>query len=532
MRSKPLSVRLGVVDRLIGVFAPQSAAKRYAARIAVANLQRAYDGAAKDRGTGGWQTSNKAADAEIGPAAALLRDRMRDLVRNNPTAARAVSVLVNNMVGTGIRPRAKTGKKALDKRIDALWAEWSAQCDADGHTDFHGLTALAVRGMIEGGETFTIRRPRRRSDKLAVPLQFQIMEADHLDTSKNEELVGGSGRIRQGIEYDKIGRRVAYHLFPDHPGDSNPISGRSLTSVRVDAARVLHLFERQRTQSRGVPWGTPALRALRDVDDWQAAELVRKKTEACLVGIVFGADEENQSIAPKVEDGQGNEIEQFEPGLIAYARGGKDIKFNQPGSTAGVYEWHSVMLHIIAAGWRVPYELLTGDLKQVNFSSSRVGLQEFRRMVESFQWQAIIPMFCQPIWDAFIEAAFTDGKIDVAKAGVEWAPPRFESVNPLQDASTDLLEARAGFISPQQAIAKRGYDPKEVLKEWTEWAKLTDGAKLVFDSDPRLVSKGGQAQATDPLNLDPDTGEPKPNDGEGDGDDKTKPDAEQEDSKP
>jgi lambda family phage portal protein len=513
MQTKPLSVPLGLVDRLIGVFSPSSAAKRYAARITVANLQRAYEGAAKDRGTDGWRTSNKAADAEIGPAAPILRDRMRDLVRNNPTAARAVSVLVNNMVGTGIRPRSKSGNKALDKKVDALWEQWAAQCDADGHTDFHGLTALAVRGMIEGGETFTIRRPRRRSDKIVVPLQFQVMEADHLDQSKNQELTG-TGRIRYGIEYDKIGRRTGYYLFPDHPGDQNPISGRSLESVRIEAARVLHLFERQRTQSRGVPWGTPALRALRDVDDWQAAELVRKKTEACMVGIVFGADEENQSIAPKVEDGQGNEIEQFEPGLIAYARGGKDIKFNQPGSTAGVYEWHSVMLHIIAAGWRVPYELLTGDLKQVNFSSSRVGLQEFRRMIEAFQWQAIIPMFCQPIWDAFVEAAFTDGKLPVASIAVEWAPPRFESVNPLQDATTDLLEVRAGFVSPQQAIAKRGYDPKAVLKEWKEWAKLVDADEMIFDADPRRVSKGGQAQATDA--FDPDTGEPKEEPGEGD----------------
>jgi hypothetical protein len=35
---------------------------------------------------------------------ALLRDRMRDLVRNNPHAAKAVAVLVNNIIGAGIMP--------------------------------------------------------------------------------------------------------------------------------------------------------------------------------------------------------------------------------------------------------------------------------------------------------------------------------------------------------------------------------------------------------------------------------------------
>ncbi len=223
--------------------------------------------------------------------------------------------------------------------------------------------------------------------------------------------------------------------------------------MRIPADRVAHLFERQRVQSRGVPWGTPAMAALRDVDDWQRAELVRKKTEACLVGIVFGDDETQQSIAPVVQDADGNRIEQFEPGLIAYARGGKDIKFNQPASTAGVYEWHRVQLHIIAAGWRVPYELMTGDLSQVNFSSSRVGLNEFRRMVEAMQWQMIIPMFCQPIWQWFCDAAFAAGLIPTADVPVEWAPPKFDSVNPLQDATTDLLETRAGFSTIAQQIS-------------------------------------------------------------------------------
>ena len=52
--------------------------------------------------------------------------------------------------------------------------------------------------------------------------------------------------------------------------------------------------------------------ALRDVDDWPRAELVREKTEACLVGVVFGDDETKQSIAPVVQDADGNQIEQFE----------------------------------------------------------------------------------------------------------------------------------------------------------------------------------------------------------------------------
>lgn len=78
--------------------------------------------------------------------------------------------------------------------------------------------------------------------------------------------------------------------------------------------------------------------------------------------------------------------------------------------------------------------------------------------------------------------------------GVEWAPPRFESVNPKQDADADLAEVRAGFATRSQKIAARGYDPEEVLDEWAKDAAAADAASLVFDSDPRRVAKAGSAQ--------------------------------------
>ncbi|MEI7932762.1 MAG: phage portal protein, partial [Alphaproteobacteria bacterium] len=220
-------------------------------RQAFEKLARAYDGAAAGRRTDGWRSSSSSADGEIAAGASRLRDRMRDLTRNNPHAAKAVAVLVNNIVGAGIRPRAATGTDALDNRINGLWEAWAAKADADGLADFHGLTTLAVREMIEGGDVFLRRRIRRAEDKLPVPLQLQLLEADHLDDSKIAALADG-GRIVRGIEYDAIGRRRAYWLFPDHPGDTSVPLSRSLTSARVPADGIVHLFERQRVQSRGV----------------------------------------------------------------------------------------------------------------------------------------------------------------------------------------------------------------------------------------------------------------------------------------
>ena len=496
-QNEPDGVRWGMLDAGLAWIAPRRAASRYAAKVAIANLRRGYEAGGKTRVTEGWRGSNASADAEIAVAGPVLRDRSRDLVRNNALAAQAVQVLVNNIVGPGIRPRAASGNKALNKRVDALWRGFAANCDFYGHTDFHGLLNLAVREMIEAGDILALKIATPRGLGRTVPLQIQLREIDHLDTARVQDIAGG-GYTDQGIEFDAGGRRTAFWMFPQHPGGTTRAIRRRFESERIDATRVAHLFERQRVQSRGVPWGAPAMLALRDLGDWQQAELVRKKTEACLVGIVFGDDETQASVAPVVQDSQGNKVEQFEPGLIAYARGGKDIKFNQPASTAGVYEWNRVQMHIVASGFRVPYALMTGDLSQNNFSSSRVGLNEFRRMVEQLQWQTVIPMFCEPIWRWFIEAAQLAGLLPLdAVIPAEWAPPRFEMVNPLQDVQADLLETRAGFASPQQMIAKRGYDPAAVIEEWAAHAEATDALGLIFDSDPRKVSKGGNTQPTE-----------------------------------
>ena len=112
-------------DHAIATVAPRMAARRVLARQAFETLTRGYDGAARGRRTEGWRAPGSSADTEIGMAGALLRDRMRDLVRNNPHAAKAVAVLVNNIVGAGIMPRAASGD-------DKLWTARSMRSSNAG----------------------------------------------------------------------------------------------------------------------------------------------------------------------------------------------------------------------------------------------------------------------------------------------------------------------------------------------------------------------------------------------------------------
>lgn len=511
-----LPQRLNWLDRAIATVAPRAAWRRGVARAALAEAfdARAYDSAALGRRTEGWRTGRTSADAEISRGLIISRNRARDLGRNNPHARKARSVWVSNLVGTGLMPRARSGNDGVDRQADALFAEWAESCDAAGQLNFGGLQELMVGEMVEAGEVLIRKRLRLPEDNLPVPLQIEVFEGDLLDESRTRDL-GDAGQIVNGVEFDPIGRRRAYWLFPGHPGNASLLPSSNLTSAPVPADQLLHLYRKERTQTRGMPWAASIVRRIRDLDDYEDAAITRAKIEACVVAIVIGSDS-GDGINPAtkgglaVKDARGQALERFEPGMIAYSNEARDIKFNNPTGSGGYPEYQKIGLHSVAAGYLVPYELLTGDLSEVNFSSARVGLVEFRRLVEAVQWLCLIPMALQPIWDWFVATAYLAGRLPQRVIRCEWDTPAFESVNPIDDANAELISIRTGTTPLLTAIARRtGRDPVAVLREHAATAKLLDELQLIFDSDPRKVARTGveqpaqSAQSRPPATLRP-----------------------------
>lgn len=504
-----IKVQPNFLDRVISAVAPERGAKRLRARLASQIMTRGYDGAAVGRNTDGWTAASLSADNEIYRAGARLRDRSRDLVRNDPYALKAVDVLVSNIIGEGITPRPRTGDKEKDKAIMAAFNDWARnECDADGQLDFYGLQALAVSEMIEGGDAIIRRRLRFSNDGFKVPIQLQIIEAEQLDSTRNGPIAGapGNGVSIQGVEFNLIGKRQGYWLYPYHPG-SNFIDPRAvLQSNWVPASDIVHMYEKRRTQARGIPWCHSVISKHRSFGDYDEAELIRKKVEASVAGFVVSTDEDDEAIGSQVVDADGNLIEHFEPGMIAYLRGGKDIKFNSPAAVGGYAEYTTVQLRAIAAGWRVPYELISNDLSDVNYSSIRAGIVEFRRQCRRWQWQVVIPMMLDPIWDWWCLSAYAAGVIDMPKVPVRWAPPKYEYINPSEDADAEMTELRAGTRSFPEIITSKGRDPEEVLDEIQEWNEGLDKRGIILDSDPRNTSGRGMIQkdgkSKDPSNPD------------------------------
>lgn len=498
------------LDNLIGIFSPMAGFRRKQARLALNIAGRAYDGAKTGRRTDGWMTASSSANSEIGAAGNRLRDRARDLARNNPYGKKAKRVFSDNFIGTGISPTARVmsgekPNKKVNAQIMAAWNAWASECDADGNCDFAGLQALIVRSMFESGECFVRFRDRKSSDGLTVPFQLQVLESDYLDATKNSQKLANGGYIRQGIEFDTLGRRAAYWMWPQHPGDVAQI-WHQFHSVRIPADQILHVYEKDRPgQIRGVTAYAPVMLKMRDLDDYDDAELWRKKIESCFAAFVIqnsGTDGPTiGSIVAQTGDSSGTQpqpkrVEAFRPGMIEYLKPGEDVKFGSPTSDANYASYMRSQLHAIAAGLGITYEQLTGDLSQVNYSSLRAGLLEFRRTIETLRWQVFIPMFCIPVWKRFIDRAFIAGQISKIDYSATWTPTKFEMIDPLKDAQADTLMMRNGTLTLREAIANRGYDPDQQLEDIAATNQLLDDKKIILDSDPRYTAKSGAQQTS------------------------------------
>jgi len=476
-----------------------------------------YDGVGGGRRSLAWAVGNPGAIAALMHSQTELRSKSRDLVRRNAWANAALESYVANAIGTGIKPQSMVRDARLRESIQSLWRDWTVDADAAGLTDFYGLQALACRAMLEGGESLVRLRYRRPEDGLVVALQIQVLEPEHLPVTLNTTADNGN-LIRAGIEFDRLGRRVAYHLYRSHPEDGalTPMSGNGgIETVRVPANEVLHLFRPLRPgQIRGEPWLARALVKLNELDQYDDAELVRKKTAAMFAGFVTRLAPEDNLLGEGLANASGMALAGLEPGTMQILEPGEDIKFSQPADVGGSYsEFLRMQFRAVAAAMGVTYEQLTGDLSLVNYSSIRAGLLEFRRRVEALQHGVIVHQLCRPIWQAFVEQAVLEGTLTLpgyARGGVsqrreylavKWIPQGWQWVDPLKEADAMKAAIRSGLMSRSEAISANGYDAEDVDREIAADNARADGLGLIFDSDPRHDQTPATQEPASPATL-------------------------------
>lgn len=485
--------------------------------------RRMYQGAQFSRLTADWVTSNTSADSEVYGSAQKLRDRARQLCRDNDYARQALRAIEGNVIGQGIpfqaQVRMQRGGRLdapINDAIEAAWRQWSQAryCHTGGRLSFADIERLAIRACAESGEVF-IRLVRQSFGGGAIPLALEVLEADLLDDGLNGRSREGN-EIRMGVEVDGWGRPIAYHFLAYHPGDYQ-FSNQQISTQRhkrVPAEEIIHLYRAERPgQTRGVTWFASAIQRLHHLAGYEQAEVVRARASSALMGFITSP--EGELIGDDVMDGE--RVSQFEPGVFKYLNPGESVTVPSLDSPDGQFEpFLRAMLRAMAAGIGCSYETISRDFSQTNYSSSRLSLLEDRDHWRVLQaW--MVENFHRRVFSEWLDLAVLSNALSLP--GFEVAPDRYKMVrwmprgwawvDPAKEVAAYKEAVRCGFKTLGEVVAEQGGDLDELLLARQSELAMLDQMGIVVDTDPTQVTGAGQQQ----MQLFPETQMPAPEEG-------------------
>lgn len=477
-------------DKAIAAISPRAAAERLYWR-SVVDQVRAYDAAKVGRRTDNWLATGASQNTEARSGLDRVRYRARELERNNGIAANAIRKLAAHMVGMGIRVRPNTGDDAgVPLSAGALqqmrknWKTFMRTCDVAMDTNYDVLMHLSARAIVRDGEVLHVWHDGPSAD---APLELHVLEVDHLDTGKT--LVSGEAIVIQGVQYNAMtGRREGFWLFDDHPGDTTLRVSSYWQSRFVPASRVDHIFDPLRPgQARGIPWFAPVALKSRDLSEYEEAELIRKKIEACFSAFVYKNDDAGGGMAGTSSEteapdanGKSRRIEKLAPGMIHHLRYGEQITFGEPRPHGGVADYLKSQLYVITAGIGVPYSMGTGDVSDASYSSQREAKLDFHMMLDHWQYDMLIPMAYERAYyrvhNSFARLGLGPREFPEPVCHI----PRRPWVDPEKDGEAELMELRAGGLTWEEYCSIRGLDPEEQMAVILKWKDRVEAAGLDF----------------------------------------------------
>ena len=468
--------------------------------------RRMYEGATISRLTNDWVTSSTSADAEIDGSLVRLRNRARQLCRDNPYARQALRAIAANVIGAGVRMQAhvkmqRGGRldQGVNDAIEAAWADWCrpTTCHVAGQLSFHEVERLAVTAMAESGEVFIRLVPEAFGGGLT-PLALEVIESDLLDEGKTSGPDAQGNEWRMGVKVDRWGRPTSYAFRSRHPGDLT--NGVGWRIIEIAADQIIHLRLTDRPgQTRGVTWFAAAVKALHHLGGYQDAEVIRARATASLMGFVTSP--EGELYGDDVVEGE--RVSNFEPGVFKYLDPGQQVTVPELGSPNTNFEsFMRAMLRSVAASIGVSFETVSRDFSQSNYSSSRLSLLEDRenwRLIQGY----MIEHLHRVVFERWLDAAAAVGTVSLPNydqlrsryQAVKWFPRGWGWVDPEKEVASYRAAVRSGFMTQAQVVAEQGGDLNELMQARAQELQLAQELGLTLDIDPGKVSASGLTQA-------------------------------------
>jgi lambda family phage portal protein len=515
----------GFLDRIRGAFAPPAVAApgRPAAR---ASYMRGDAGPVFANWFPPLRDSREDVRASYTRAAA----RTIDSIQNSGWLAGAVRQSVASTIGTGLRLAAKPDPRCFggDQVASAQWARdverdfeaWAGdplEVDAAGKSNLAQLSGAALRSDFAYGETVGLVQWIERSCSRTAT-KLKLLPAHRLVQESN------STDLFQGVRVDRDGLPVAYRLMLDDPyllpnGIPVEIEARD----GAGRPRVMHIFDADVGQMRGISLMTPVLKVVRQFDQLSDATLT-----AALIQAIFAATVKAPAPTQDILQALQSDSEQAATqglngagidcyidassgwyenakldlygfgnlGKIAHMFPGEELDFKRSEHPNDTYEaFAKFLLREIAVCLGLAYETVTGDYAGATYSSVRMRTSEVWPMILVRRLRVAAPLY-QYAYQAWLEEmidrdrigfpggldAFIAQRTHVCRA--DWRGPARPQADDLKYAKAVEVLMNLGLITAEEAYAERGLD----WEDGFEQQKREQDMRKRLDLPPPLVS--------------------------------------------
>lgn len=481
--SRNLTIHETFIDRAINWLDPIRGARRLRSRATQAIAGQWYGGLNARRTMSAWKPPGGSADADILFDLPLLRQRSRDLERNNPIASGAIATCCNNILGSGLRLHSSIDRDILrldDPAADA-WeaktqAEWrlyfeSREADAARTLSGHELADMVLRQTLLNGDVF-VNLPRFARPGSPYTLRLQLIEADRV---ANKQFARDTDELAGGIRRDTTtGAPIEYHVLKQHPGTLSPDKRLFEWDVlpafgaRTGLPAVIHCFRPTRPgQSRGVPYLAPIMEPIKQLGRYSEAEL-----DAAVIASMFTVFIETESggnflditntAAETGATGSDNDLK-LAPGAILGLAKGEKIEIADPKRPNTAFDPFVLsILRQIGIALELPFEVLVKHF-QSSYSAARAALLDAWKFF-SVRRAWLARNFYQSVYEVWMYEAvasgrisapgyFTDPLIRMAYLSSDWIGPSPGQINPTDEVSAAENRLSLGLSTRSEETA-------------------------------------------------------------------------------
>jgi len=468
---------ISLFDRMLLNVAPGVAAGRAKKQLEAKNYYEAAK--IKKRDSYRPRYGNSDPNSALQAQGHILVDKARYLERNFDLAGATLGLMVNKVVGNGIRCEPKVrltnGELAedLNKFLCVEHEKWCERPEVARSLSHYDAQRLAVKSKTRDGEIFVQLVSKDTANHThPVGLSYELIETDyvpmHLHTSASDD-----NQIYNGIERNEWGAPIWYHVLRQTAFERLKNTGETR---RISQANMLHLMHANRAkQGRGETAFASFSNRFSDLKEYEDFERIAARFAACFVGSIE-KDAESSEFSDNTTTTNADEFSLTAGSLWDGRADGSKLQVHAPNRpNNGTEAFRKLNLDSIAARLGLPSGPLSKNWGG-NYSAQRQEMVETHIGIQAMQ-DEFISQFERPMWRRWMLAAQANSfipdelLIDVDMATIDAATfhgPQMPWIDPLKEFRGYEVALENGFMDLETIIHRLGLDPREVQANRTQ----------------------------------------------------------------